>query len=186
MDISFLPQGAGSFRTASGITINVLDPKPEMIELNDIVRGLAYKAHFSGQIHKYFSIAEHCLLTERLTAIRYPEDRELRTVALFHDAAEAYIGDMISPIKILFPQFKEMENKLLKIIFEKFGLPYDRLTEVKYFDVEAQNIEAIVFYKKEDLPGYHYSRSMLRFDQPDEAARRLSTAMQISLTKLKQ
>lgn len=182
---SFLPQGSGCFKTASRITINVLDPKPEMIELHDIVQGLAYKAHFSGQINQYFSIAEHCILTEHLVAIDHMDDHELRLIALLHDASEAYIGDMISPIKVLIPKFKEMEMRLQSVIFDKFGLPIDRLQEVKKYDLAAQDIEATVFYKMTENPRYHQSKAMICYKQPDEAARSIRTAIQIRMNKLR-
>lgn len=156
-----LPDYAGTFRTYSGKTINILEPTPDMIELRDIAKGLGYNAHFSGQSPEFFSIAEHCLLTEELVKKEYPKDYELRLIALLHDAAEAYIGDMIHPIKVLFPEFKAMENKLLSVIFEKFNLPYYRLSEVKPFDLQAQDIEAIAFYQR--------PRKEIRYYNPDYA-----------------
>ena len=164
---NILPDYAGTFRTYSGKIMNVLDPAPEMIDLTDISKGLSYNAHFTGQTPQFFSIAEHCLLTEYLVRKQYPEDYQLRLIALLHDAAEAYIGDMIHPIKLLFPEFKAMENKLLAVIFETFNLPIDRLPEVKPFDLQAQDMEASEFY---DQPGnwpgkgiyYHSPESVYR------------------------
>lgn len=162
-----LPNYAGTFRTYSGKIVNILNPDPGMIDLTDISKGLSYNAHFTGQTPQFFSIAEHCLLTADLVMKQYPEDYELILIALLHDAAEAYIGDMIHPIKLLFPEFKAMENKLLSVIFDKFDLPIERLPEVKPFYLQAQDMEASEFYiSPSDWPGkgiyYHSPESVYR------------------------
>lgn len=182
--ISLLPQEPGCFRTASGITVNILDPKAEMIDLHDIVQGLAYKAHFSGQINQYFSIADHSLLTQRLVECDHPSDYELQLIALLHDASEAYIGDMISPLKSLLPEFKKLEINLLKVIFEKFGLPYNRLPEIKTYDITAQNYEAAIFYDMKDSPYYRYTYMIPRYATPDESARKFKVQVQITRSKI--
>lgn len=138
----------GCFRTLTGLKFSLTDPKPEMITIEDIAAGLAHKGHYSGLTPKYFSIAEHCLLTENLCAcINDIEDYELRLIALLHDASEAYIGDIIRPLKDLVPEFRNIENKIHEAIFKKFDLPIERLSEIKDLDNQSQYIEACVFYK---------------------------------------
>lgn len=132
--------------------INIFTPTVEDIHIGDIVLGLSNKPHFSGMSKRFFSIAEHTLLVYKLV-LQYLEKNELShndkrgifKYALLHDAAEAYIGDMITPIKLRFPQFKHLEAIWEKVIFEKFNVTnYKHI--VKQFDVEALNIEADCFY----------------------------------------
>lgn len=153
----------GCFRTLTGLKFSLTDPKPEMITIEDIAAGLAHKGHYSGLTPKYFSIAEHCLLTERLFANTGDlEDYELRLIALLHDASEAYIGDIIRPLKDLVPEFRNIENKIHEAIFKKFDLPIERLSEIKEFDNQSQDLEASVFYHN----GEH---SMIKYMTPQEA-----------------
>lgn len=162
-----LPEYAGTFYTYSRIKMDVLNPRVNMIILEDIVKGLAYNSHFSGQTPEFFSIAEHCLITEMLVREHHPEDFELRLIALLHDASEAYIGDMIHPIKILFPEFKELENKLQETIMQAFGLPFERMSEIKIYDLAAQDHEAVVFYDSPSNPQYERSSEYVKFLSPD-------------------
>lgn len=153
----------GCFRTLTGLKFSLTDPKPEMITIEDIAAGLAHKGHYSGLTPKYFSIAEHCLLTERLFANTGDlEDYELRLIALLHDASEAYIGDIIRPLKDLVPEFRNIENKIHEAIFKKFDLPIERLSEIKEFDNQSQDLEARVFYSN----GEH---SAIRYLSPERA-----------------
>lgn len=162
-----LPKNAGTFRTYSRLKMDVLNPDPSMITLNDIVRGLSYNSHFSGQTPEFFSIAEHCLITEMLVEKEHPEDIELRLISLLHDASEAYIGDMIHPIKLLFPDFKELELKLQEAIMQKFDLPFSRMPEVKIYDLAAQDHEAVVFYESKYTSQYERSIEYVRFHSPE-------------------
>lgn len=147
----------GCFRTLTGLKFSLTDPKPEMITIEDIAAGLAHKGHYSGLTPKYFSIAEHCLLTEALCAFTGDGlDYELRLIALLHDASEAYIGDIIRPLKDLVPEFRNIENKIHEAIFKKFDLPIERLHEIKKFDITAQDLEASVFYKGVLRPEIRY------------------------------
>ena len=148
----------GHMNTSTGIKFNIFDPTPEMVNITDIARGLAFKAHFGGQSEKFFSIAQHCFLV----CDQLPYDwmkfgkygytgRDLFLCALLHDASEAYIGDMIKPIKIHFPRFKEIENKIQSVILTKFGVNPDIMLNVKPFDIIAQKIEYGDFYKEQSM-----------------------------------
>lgn len=154
----------GCFRTLTGLKFSLTDPKPEMITIEDIAAGLAHKGHYSGLTPKYFSIAEHCLVTEFLCATdkKNGSDYELRLIALLHDASEAYIGDIIRPLKDLVPEFRNIENKIHEAIFKYFNLSIDRLSEIKEFDNQSQDLEAYVFYRN----GEHHS---IRYLSPERA-----------------
>jgi uncharacterized protein len=114
-------------RMLSGRRLDLLNPSPLDVEIEDIAHGLARVARWNGQTngsHAY-SVAQHCLLVETLVAGAEPGiDRRWRLAALLHDAPEYVIGDLISPFKAaLSLDYKRFENRLLEAIHVRFGLP---------------------------------------------------------------
>ncbi|MEX1083213.1 MAG: hydrolase, partial [Xanthobacteraceae bacterium] len=86
----------------SGRRLDLLDPSPLDVEIEDIAHGLARVARWNGQTKgaHIFSVAQHTLLVEAIARARTPRlDRRLRLAILLHDAPEYVIGDMISPFK---------------------------------------------------------------------------------------
>jgi 5'-deoxynucleotidase YfbR-like HD superfamily hydrolase len=114
-------------RMLSGRRLDLLNPSPLDIEIEDIAHGLARVARWNGQTKgpHAFSVAQHCLLVEALLAHAEKNlDRQARLAALLHDAPEYVIGDMISPFKTaLGVDYKAFENTLLAAIHLRFGLP---------------------------------------------------------------
>lgn len=90
--------GSTTIRTVSGLEIDMLDPKPEQIRLTDIARALAMSCRFGGHVRRFYSVAEHSVVVANLLGER-GFSVETRRIGLLHDAAEAYIGDLISPMK---------------------------------------------------------------------------------------
>jgi 5'-deoxynucleotidase YfbR-like HD superfamily hydrolase len=111
----------------SGRRLDLLDPSPLDIEIEDIAHGLARVARWNGQTHgeHIFSVAQHTLLTEEVARRRSGAlDRRLALAILLHDAPEYVIGDMISPFKaVLGGDYKQVEQRLLHAIHVRFGLP---------------------------------------------------------------
>lgn len=114
-------------RMLSGRRLDLLNPSPFDIEIEDIARGLARVARWNGQTTGYnaFSVAEHSVIVEELLTELYPDSMpEQRLTALLHDAAEYVIGDMISPFKnALGLDYKSFEVRLDEAIHLRFGLP---------------------------------------------------------------
>ncbi|MBS0248326.1 MAG: HD family hydrolase [Proteobacteria bacterium] len=114
-------------RMLSGRRLDLLDPSPLDIELEDIAHGLARVARWNGQTKgtHIFSVAQHVLLVEALARARSADlDDRMRLATLLHDAAEYVIGDMISPFKaVIGDSYKVVENRLLGAIHLRFGLP---------------------------------------------------------------
>ena len=106
--------------TFSGQRIN-LQAKSEdelivEIKLSDIALGLSRTARFNGQTTEFYSVAQHsCLVADSVPS-------RLRLAALLHDAAEYATGDIVSPLKAFFPEFKLIEHRIEKAIFSKFGI----------------------------------------------------------------
>lgn len=126
------PALAGCIITYSGKIVNLWNIDPESITLKDIAHGLAYNCRWNGHTKARYSIAEHCIRVYD----RVPEDMKL--LALFHDAEEAYWGNIIQPLKILLkegcPELIEKMKQTRQAIFQKFKIE-DR-DEYKEFDNE--------------------------------------------------
>lgn len=137
-------------RMLSGRRLDLLDPSPLDIEIEDIAHGLARVARWNGQTlgeHPY-TVAEHSLLVERLIVRFKPKaTRAERLEALLHDAPEYVIGDMISPFKAaLGLDYHEFEDRLARAVRMRFGLaePGERLARlVKRADRASAYFEAV-------------------------------------------
>jgi hypothetical protein len=103
-------------QTYTGKHFDIFNPRIEDICIEDIAHGLSLQCRFNGHCNKFYSIAEHCI---RMACWDLPGDPKQR---LFHDAAEAYIGDIPSPIKQNLSEFEKIEENLLEIIFKKFKI----------------------------------------------------------------
>ena len=111
----------------SGRRLDLLDPTPFDIEIEDIAHGLAFVARWNGQTRGDFpySVAEHSLLVEEIYGRLQPDaPARYRLFALLHDAPEYVIGDMISPVKAAVgPGYAELDKRLAAAIHIRFGLP---------------------------------------------------------------
>jgi 5'-deoxynucleotidase YfbR-like HD superfamily hydrolase len=121
-------------RMLSGRRLDLLDPSPLDVEIEDIAHGLARVARWNGQTigAHIFSVAQHTLLVEEIARRRVGAlDRRLGLALLLHDAPEYVIGDMISPFKaVIGGAYKAVEKRLLTAIHLRFGLPPDLPDEV--------------------------------------------------------
>src|SRR5262245_42904806 len=133
----------------SGRRLDLLDPSPLDVEIEDIAHGLARVARWNGQTHgaHIFSVAQHTLLVETVARARWPSlDRSARLAILLHDAPEYVIGDMISPFKaVIGGSYKVIETRLLSAIHQRFGLPQateEILKIIKAADRGAAFLEA--------------------------------------------
>ena len=137
-------------RMLSGRRLDLLDPSPLDVELEDIAHGLARVARWNGQTKgaHIFSVAQHSLLVEALARAKLPRlDKNARLALLLHDAPEYVVGDMISPFKaVIGDSYKAVENRLLSAIHLRFGVPVklpDTLTAlIKAADRSAAYLEA--------------------------------------------
>jgi uncharacterized protein len=138
-------------RMLSGRRLDLLDPSPLDIEIEDIAHGLARVARWNGQTNGayIYSVAQHCLFVEALARARSPRlDHHCRLAILLHDAPEYVIGDMISPFKaVIGDAYKAIERRLLTAIHLRFGLaaitPPAIEALIKTADRQAAFLEAI-------------------------------------------
>jgi hypothetical protein len=115
--------------TASGLTFNLLEPDPNLIEIEDIAHALSHICRFTGHTREFYSVAEHSIYVSNL--VQPPH----ALAALLHDAAEAYIGDVSSPLKYLLPDYRAIEWKLEAAIRKRFGLPAVQHESIKHADL---------------------------------------------------
>ncbi|WP_428545834.1 YfbR-like 5'-deoxynucleotidase [Profundibacter sp.] len=140
------PQPRAWQRMLSGRRLDLLDPTPVDIEIEDIAHGLAFVARWNGQtIGDYaYSVAEHSLLVEQIYALIQPKAPvKWRLAALLHDAPEYVIGDMISPVKsAVGPDYGMLDDRLTAAIHIRFGLPAILPVAVKKQIKKADKISA--------------------------------------------
>lgn len=125
--------------TYTGRQFWVEDPRPEDVDITDIAHALSMQCRFNGHCRTFYSVAQHsCIVASIL-----PD--ELKLWGLLHDAAEAYVGDMVRPLKRGMPAFGEAEAKVMAAICERFGLDQEEPAEVK----AADNV--VLMTEKRDL-----------------------------------
>ena len=133
-------------RMLSGRRLDLLDPTPVDIEIEDIAHGLSFVARWNGQTkgNYAYSVAEHSLLVEKIFTYLYPKTSiRWKLAALLHDAPEYVIGDMISPVKAAIgPSYSELEVKLIEAIHIRFGLPALVPPKIKLQIKKADKISA--------------------------------------------
>jgi len=167
-------------RMLSGRRLDLLDPTPVDIEIEDIAHGLAFVARWNGQTHGdyAYSVAEHSLLVEALYTRMVPKPPvKWQLAALLHDAPEYVIGDMISPVKAAVgPGYGALDDRLTAAIHLRFGLPATIPTAVKKQIKKADRISA--WLEATRIAGFTVAEADKFFGAPDAA---LIEGMQIAL-----
>ncbi|MEL7482269.1 MAG: HD family hydrolase [Pseudomonadota bacterium] len=160
-------------RMLSGRRLDLIDPSPFDIEIEDIAHGLARVARWNGQTSgsHAFSVAQHSVIVEHLCGHLSPDlAGEKRLMALLHDAPEYVIGDMISPFKaILGDSYKGVEKRLEEAIHMRFGLPGRMPAPLKKLIKRADNICA--WFEAVQLAGFSEAEATGFFGAPPEDIR---------------
>lgn len=159
-------------RMLSGRRLDLLDPAPLDIEIEDIAHGLAFVARWNGQTrgeHPY-SVAEHSLLVEELFGRIVPRAAPgWRLAALLHDAPEYVIGDMISPVKAAVgADYAALDARLAAAVHLRFGLPAVLPARVKAQIKRADRVSA--WLEAVQLAGFSPSEANRFFGTPKETA----------------
>lgn len=136
----------GNMLTTSGKVINLFDPDPTMIEIEDIASSLSKLCRWGGNISHFYSVAQHSCFVAWLSP------SELNFAGLMHDAAEAYAGDVIRPIKSLLSlAYSDIEARLMDAICTRFQLHPDMLSLVKQYDNKALYTEYAAFHRNDNV-----------------------------------
>jgi 5'-deoxynucleotidase YfbR-like HD superfamily hydrolase len=160
----------------SGKEISVLHPKPEDITLPDIGLGLATEYRFKRRTVFPYTVAQHswsvATLLRQSPAV--PDDRKLllARAGLLHDASEAYIGDIIKPLKTVLPDYQKIEDAWMRAVFSRFNLPFELLSDdlLKEADYVAYAVEVSALVPNSKVYGF----------AKRDLARLVSTAMKHS------
>ena len=155
-------------RMLSGRRLDLLDPSPLDIEIEDIAHGLARVARWNGQtIGDYpYSVAEHCLLVETILRRLKPKATPVeRLAALLHDAPEYVIGDMISPFKAAIGlDYKDFEDRLAAAVHIRFSLPPDLPPTLAKLVKRADRLSA--WFEATQLAGFSEAEAAKYFPRP--------------------
>lgn len=125
----------GQIVTFSGLLVCPFELRPEDVLIEDIAHALSNICRYTGHTSDFYSVAQHCLI------LSYRVPIEHAMTALLHDASEAYLVDVPSPLKPYFPNYREREAAIEQVIAERFGLPYPWPGIIKELDVEARGHE---------------------------------------------
>lgn len=136
----------GWIRTASGGRFTFENPSPGEVQLEDIAQALSMQCRFNGHCPEFYSVAEHSVLVARLFKIHNGSAESVS--ALLHDAAEAYVGDLVAPLKRLLPEYDRYEARANVAIAARFGLPVGFADDayVKRMDRLALAIECAALF----------------------------------------
>lgn len=122
-------------RTYTNKRFDFLNPTPDSICIEDIAHALSLTNRYGGHTGKGYSVAEHSYIVSHFV----PPEYALQ--GLMHDAAEAYTGDIPSPLKALLPDFKVIEKNVEDVINLKYGLPLTYHPSVKEMDLKVLHTE---------------------------------------------
>ena len=158
-------------RMLSGRRLDLLDPTPVDVEIEDIAHGLAFVARWNGQTRGdyAYSVAEHSLLVETIFARITPRaPAKWRLAALLHDAPEYVIGDMISPVKAAVgPDYRALDERLTTAVHVRFGLPASLPVRVKQQIKKADRVSA--WMEASQIAGFSEAEATRFFGRPDAA-----------------
>lgn len=114
---------------SNGKMYHYLSPDPDVVDIQMIAASLSKQCRFTGQVNRFYSVAEHSVRASQIVPTEFALD------ALLHDAAEALVVDLPTPLKILLPDYKVIEDRAHELISKKFGVRFPLPPEVKRADV---------------------------------------------------
>ncbi len=167
-------------RMLSGRRLDLLDPSPLDVELDDIAHGLARVARWNGQTEgpHIFSVAQHSLLVEAIAGHLSPDlPSKARLTVLLHDAPEYVIGDIISPFKaVIGDSYKVVEGRLLAAIHLHFGLPAEAPAALARLIKQADRQAA--FLEATRLAGFAREEAIRFFGRPEPLPRAVAALVE--------
>jgi hypothetical protein len=131
----FLKNNDGLITTFTGKAFNVIHPNVNDIDIIDISHALSCLCRWNGHVQIPYSVAQHSMfvVNNLKTNLTYSDNR-IFLAGLLHDASEAYLSDIARPLKLYFTQYKEIEDRLMNCIAEKFEFDYPLDSVVKRSD----------------------------------------------------
>ena len=149
--------------TYRGIRMNPVEPRAEDINIQDIAHALSMVCRGGGHVKSFFSVAQHCLICAEEARLRGLSAR-VQLGALLHDGSEAYMSDLVRPVKEQIPQYRTIENRLIDTIWDSF-IPGETLTEderrmIKEIDDDAMSWDMKILLGDEINQNYRNLREL--------------------------
>lgn len=135
----------GILRSRRGGVIDLDTPDVGAISIEDIALGLSHVCRWAGQSKVFYSVAAHSIAVSELIEWTGGTVQE-QLAGLLHDASEAYLSDIPSPVKQRSTSYKRIEAKIQTLIYNKFNLPTGKMSAVKWADDEILNIEQEILF----------------------------------------
>lgn len=132
-------------RTYTGRDLDLANPDPAQIDIRDIAHHLSKLDRYNGAGHFPYSVGQHSLLVAQALP------REYRLQGLLHDATEAYLGDVVSPLKSMLPDYRRIEGNVMKAICKRFEITFPRPKIIKKADQAVMAAEMLQVVKWPDL-----------------------------------
>lgn len=120
-----MPSRGNWMQTFTGQRFYPMAPLASDVDPVDIAHALSLICRYGGHVTRFYSVAEHCVLMSRAVS---PENA---LWALLHDATEAYVGDMVRPLKRMLPAYEAAEDRVMMAIASRFGLPWDMTQPIR-------------------------------------------------------
>jgi hypothetical protein len=124
----------GWIQTVSGKKFFPMEPHADDLDIRDIAHALSNQCRWGGHCLRFYSVAEHSFRVLRCLQYLGYTGRDILLWGLLHDAAEAYLCDLPRPVKEVFPAYREAEDKILKVVANKYNLPWPMPREVHVAD----------------------------------------------------
>jgi hypothetical protein len=135
------PRAGHRYQTYTGVMFWPIDPRPEEVRIDDIAHHLSLLCRYNGACAVMYSVAQHSVLVSRIVPLEHA------LWGLMHDAAEAYVGDMVRPLKKMLPAYAEIEERVMRAIAKRFELPWPEPPEIKIAD------DRVLMTEQRDLMG---------------------------------
>lgn len=145
-----------TIKVYAGHYVDLANPDPKTIDVKSIAAALSKICRFGGHCPRFYSVAEHCVHATDLARKDGVRGKALLAI-LLHDAAEAYIGDMVKPLKVTIPQYAEAEKRIERAIEQAFEIKFDKYSElIKKYDRAMLKVEKTTLWPedKEEWAGF--------------------------------
>lgn len=149
----------------SGQIVDLLNPDPNTIKVRDIAHNLARINRFNGATNFPYSVAQHSIYVSHIVP------KEFAFVGLLHDAPEAYLGDIVSPLKQLLPEYRKLEDNMWAVMARIFDIPFSIPREVHIADMRAYKKERITLIDS-PMSGDPDSQVFVDLEEPERELER--------------
>lgn len=163
--------------TQSGVHVTPLDPQAEQILIEDVAHALSHLCRANGHTKYFYSVGQHCINCA-IEAKARGYSKKMQLTALLHDASEAYMADLIRPVKQFMPEYSVYEDKLLAVILNKYGLDAKLPMEIKEID------DAMLYMEFKTLANAELAHYKAELKSTPDLSERVCTAIKDEYLKL--